>query len=125
MLPVTVLLAIEHPAVREATRSVLDACPGVRVIGTAGSLQGTVDAVRELAPDAVVLGSRFAGTGAASYVTLVKFAATDLRVVVLSMNDSPDFRALLLERGADAVLRTDLAADELPRLFGTPCGLRG
>jgi DNA-binding NarL/FixJ family response regulator len=51
----TVVIADDHPMVRQGLRAVLDAFPGIDVIGEAGDGRAAVDLVIELAPDVVLM----------------------------------------------------------------------
>jgi len=112
-MPVTVVVAVEHPAVREGACAVLGHVDGVRLVGEADTLRRAVRMVRELQPEVLVLGSRFAGVSSLPELSQFSEAAPGTRIVLVSMNDSPDYARHVRALGADALVQTDRLADDL------------
>lgn len=61
--PIRVVVADDHPVVREGLRSFLSSRPGIDVVGEAGSADEVVAAVRDLAPDVVLVDLMMPGGG--------------------------------------------------------------
>jgi len=60
---IRVVVADDHPVVREGLRSFLSSRPGIDVVGEAGSADEVVAAVRDLAPDVVLVDLMMPGGG--------------------------------------------------------------
>jgi DNA-binding NarL/FixJ family response regulator len=60
---IRVVVADDHPVVREGLRSFLSSRPGIDVVGEAGSADEVVAAVRALAPDVVLVDLMMPGGG--------------------------------------------------------------
>src|SRR5687767_7352982 len=60
---IRVVVADDHPVVREGLRSFLSSRPGIEVVGDAGSADEVVDAVRRHRPDVVLVDLMMPGGG--------------------------------------------------------------
>jgi len=60
---IRVVVADDHPVVREGLRSFLSSRPGIDVVGEAGSADEVVAAVQDLAPDVVLVDLMMPGGG--------------------------------------------------------------
>ncbi|MEG1455969.1 MAG: response regulator transcription factor, partial [Comamonas sp.] len=110
---VRVLLVDDHPLVRDGIRMRLGITDHIDVVGEAGSVAQASELARTLAPDVVVTDIRMPG---ASGIELVaRFAQTfpDLRIVVLSMHQDPEYVRRALDLGALAYVLKDAAAQQL------------
>ncbi|HYF25635.1 MAG TPA: response regulator transcription factor [Baekduia sp.] len=115
-----VLLAIEHPAVREALHALLDGEPGVQVVREAVTLRETVVLTRGCTPDVLIVGANLADGSALQGVIQLKYASPRTRIIVVTMQTSPDFAARALEMGAHRVIPLDRAHDQLvPAILST------
>lgn len=100
MTPTTLYVIEDHPVVREGIRMLLDASPGVHVIGTAASASG---AVRELGaltrpPDVVLLDLDLGDEDGLEWLSRIQGAAPSARVLILTAlrdagRDEAAFRA--------------------------------
>ncbi|MDQ3931814.1 MAG: response regulator transcription factor [Actinomycetota bacterium] len=104
--PIRVLIAEDDYLVREGARAVLDAEPGVAVVGTAGDPEGLRELLDTTTVDAVLLDIRMPP----SYTTEGIDLALQLRkqhphlgIVVLSQHADPEYVLTLLEGGSEGL----------------------
>ena len=101
--PLTVLIADDSGPVAEMLSELLHDPGRVEVVGSAGSEDGVIEAVRRLRPDAVVLDLQL-GEGSGTNVIRAVRADAGLRatrLLVTSNHDSPQLRAGCAALGAD------------------------
>lgn len=115
--PLKLFIADDSAPVAEMLTELL-ADPGrVEIVGVGETEQGTVEAIRKLQPDVVVLDLQLK-TGSGTNVIKAVRASPDLghtRLVVASNHDSPQLRAGCLELGADAYFDKVKELGELAR----------
>jgi two-component system response regulator NreC len=110
---VTVLIADDHVVVRRGLRAVLEAEPGVTVVGEAANGADVLDAVERLRPDVVVLDLMMPGTSGLDVLKALAARGAATRVVVLSMHASEAYVIEALRYGALGYVVKDAPATEL------------
>lgn len=113
--PITIVLADDHVVVRTGLRYVLDAQPDFRVVAEAGTVDDAVRETRALQPTVLVLDLGMPHGGVSSLDALPALArdAPQSKVVVLTMEDDPEFARRALSRGAMAYVLKESAHAEL------------
>jgi DNA-binding NarL/FixJ family response regulator len=110
-----IVLADDHPIVRQGLRSLLEKEPGFSVVGeTADGLQ-VASLVEQAQPDILVLDLLMPGLGGLDVVREVTRRAPKTRIVVLSMHSSEAFVLQALRNGASAYVIKDSCTTELMR----------
>jgi two-component system response regulator NreC len=112
---ITIVLADDHAVVRSGLRFVLDAEADLEVVAEAGTID---DAVRKTAahrPAVLVLDLNMPGSLPSSLEALPALTtqAPDTRVVILTMQDDPQFARSALAAGAAAYVLKEAADTEL------------
>jgi DNA-binding NarL/FixJ family response regulator len=120
---IRVLLADDQRAVRTGFRMILDAEPGIEVIGEAGDGADAVRQVRRLQPDVVVMDIRMPVQDGISATAEI---ASSTRVLVLTTFHLDEYVVAALRAGASVFLLKDVEAAKLVEAMraGTPCGTR-
>jgi two-component system, NarL family, response regulator NreC len=112
--PATVVLADDHQVVREGLRLVLEAQPGLTVVGETSDGLQVADLVDRLKPNVLVADLIMPGLGGLDIARDVKRRSPKTRIVILSMHSSDAFVLQALRNGASAyVLKSSSAADLL------------
>lgn len=107
-----ILLADDHQVVRQGLRMLLEAEPGVTVVGEASDGLEAVALVEKLRPDVLVLDLMLPGLGGLEVARRVHAEWPETRVVILSMHTNVAYVAEALAAGAIAyVLKKSTAAE--------------
>jgi DNA-binding NarL/FixJ family response regulator len=110
--PITVVLADDHPVVRQALRALLAAEPELSVVGETDALQA-VELVARLLPAVLVVDLMVLGLGGIELIRRVKRLKLPTRVVALSTAADEAHVVEALEAGADAYLGKGAGAGDL------------
>lgn len=114
-MSVSVLLAEDHPVVREGLRAMLEAEGDFQVVGQTGDSSEVGGLVEELRPDVLVLDLIMPGIGGLNALREVSRRRLGTRVVVLSMYANEAYVLEALEHGAGAYVLKQAEAGELVR----------
>ena len=116
MTPIRILLADDHPIIREGLRAYLSSQKSLAIVGEASNGMEVLEKAVALAPDVVLMDiamEQMDGFAATSALTAVHPGA---RVVIVTNHDNPDFREAATAAGACGyVLKQNLL--ELPEVL--------
>lgn len=110
---IRVLLADDHPVVREGLRGMLSAEPDLTVIGEASSGPEAEALSAELSPDIVLMDLRMPGGGGVESIGRMRAAGLPCRVIVLTTYETDTDILRAVEAGAAGYLLKDLTRTEL------------
>jgi two-component system, NarL family, response regulator NreC len=112
--PITIVLADDHAVVRSGLRMVLDGEAGFEVVSEAGDADSALRTVLGHKPRVLVLDLNMPGelTSLAA-IPRVAEVSPDTRVVVLTMQEDPEFARQALRAGAAGYVLKEAADDEL------------
>ena len=109
---ITVLIADDHPMVREGLRSMLNA-PDLTVIGEAGSGQEAVAQTNALNPDVVLMDIRMPDMDGIAALQAIKEARLPSRVIMVTTYRQTAFLLRALAAGADGFVLKDIPRNDL------------
>jgi PAS domain S-box-containing protein len=109
---ITVLIADDHPMVREGLRSMLDA-DEISVIGEAATGAEAVERVQQLNPDVVLMDVRMPDMDGLAATEVVKQGFPDTSVIVITSYESKDYLRRAIEAGAAGYLLKGMSRDSL------------
>jgi two-component system response regulator NreC len=112
---ITIVLADDHAVVRSGLRFVLDAAEDLEVVAEAGTIDDAVRKAKAHRPAVLVLDLNMPGSLPSSLDALPALVADapDTRVVILTMQDDPQFARRALAAGASAYVLKEAADTEL------------
>jgi DNA-binding NarL/FixJ family response regulator len=110
---IRVLLADDHTLVRAGVRKILEAQPGVTVVGEVADGTAALDALAQMAVDVLVLDLTMPGLDGFAVLRRARTLAPALKVLVLSMHADAEFVARAVRDGADGYLLKDSAVNDL------------
>ncbi|MEU7006526.1 response regulator transcription factor [Streptomyces sp. NPDC046332] len=111
---IRVLIADDQMMVRQGFTVLLNAEPGIEVVGQAIDGADAVGQAAELAPDVVLMDIRMPGTGGIEATrTLTSLAGSTVKVLVLTTFDLDEYVYEALRAGASGFLLKDASAEEL------------
>jgi two-component system response regulator NreC len=111
----TIVLADDHPVVRQGLRALLEREAGFSVIGEAADGLQAADLVERTKPDVLVLDLVMPGLGGLDVAREVVRRSPRTRVVILSMHASEAFVVQAFRSGASAYVLKDSSTAELVR----------
>jgi DNA-binding NarL/FixJ family response regulator len=110
-----ILIVDDHALVRRGAREVLNSQQGWRVVGEAANGLEAVSKAVELKPDVAIVDVGIPGIDGIEVTRRVRKAAPDIKVLVLTMDESDQMVRRALDAGAQGyVLKSDLT-DCLPK----------
>ena len=120
-MTVRVLIADDHPVVRQGLRGMLAAEPGIEVVGEASDGAEAVKLAGELEPDLVLMDLRMPGTDGVEATRAIT-AAGGPAVLVLTTYDTDNDILRAVEAGARGYLLKDTPRSELVRAVHSAAG---
>ncbi|MEP2532925.1 response regulator transcription factor [Shimia sp.] len=110
---VRVAIVDDHPMVAEGIQSVLESFDDISVVGTLTNGREAVDRLPQLAPDVILMDLNMPEIGGLTATEMLLERDPDLRILVLSMHDSPEYISTALSHGAMGYLLKDVQTDEI------------
>ncbi len=110
---VKVLLADDHKIVRDGLRTLLEKHPEIEVVGEAEDGRETVQLVRELSPEVVIMDIAMPDLNGIEATRQIIAEHPNVKVIALSMHSDRRFISEMLKAGASAYLLKDCAFEEL------------
>lgn len=101
---IDVFLADDHDIVRAGLSALIDARPGMRVVGQASTGSGTLAGLRATPPDVLVLDLSLPDTSGVEMIERVRQQAPEVAIVVLTMYPEDQLALTLIRAGAAAYL---------------------
>jgi len=108
-----VLIADDHPIVREGVRRVLQAAVEIEVVGEVGRSDDVLPAVRKFGPDVLVLDISMPGPDFLAVLADLALAHPGLHTLILSAHPEEDFAVRAFRAGALGYLTKGYAPKDL------------
>ena len=121
-MSIRVLVAEDHPLVREGIIRALERDPGMTVVGEADNGITAMELARELKPDVMVLDLRMPGLGGAVVLERLRVELPDTRALVMTANESPESLLDAVAAGAAGYLSKRTTGEELRQAVITTYG---
>jgi DNA-binding NarL/FixJ family response regulator len=110
---VRVLIADDHRLVREGLRAVLQAEPGLEVVGEAENGREAIEACRRLEPDLVLMDVRMPHSDGLEATRAIKEEMPSVSVVMVTMHQNPDYLLEAVRAGAAGYILKDASGERL------------
>lgn len=111
--PVRLFLVDDHPLVRDGLRARLEALPGLRIVGEAGSAAEALAQVDAARPDLMLVDVGMKDMNGIELAALLLARPAPPHVVMLSMYDNPEYVQRALQAGAQGYVLKDAPASEI------------
>lgn len=112
--PITIVLADDHAVVRSGLRMVLERAGGIEVVSEAGDADSALRTVLGHKPTILVLDLNMPGElSSLEAIPRVQEVSPTTRVVVLTMQEDPEFARRAMRAGAAGYVLKEAADDEL------------
>ena len=112
---IRLLLADDHPVVREGIKSSLSTYTGIRVIGEAADGLEAVRQTKKHAPDVILLDINMPLMGGLEAARKIRSIAPKTRILALSMHDNREYVMEIVRLGASGYILKDSSPSELVR----------
>jgi DNA-binding NarL/FixJ family response regulator len=112
---IRVVIADDHAVVREGLRSLVEAQPGISVVGEAADGQEAWQCACDLEPDVLVLDLSMPGVGGAEAAERIARECPRVRVLALTMHEERGYVSRVLRAGAAGYVLKRTASSELVR----------
>jgi two-component system response regulator NreC len=113
MSRIRVAIADDHAIVREGIRALLAADGGIEVVGEASDGAEAIAIAEQVAPDVLLMDIAMPGLGGLEAAAAIHRAHPDVRILVLSQYDNPEYVRRFLRLGASGYVLKRAAGTEL------------
>jgi DNA-binding NarL/FixJ family response regulator len=112
-VPIRIIIADDHPVVRDGFRGIIAAEPGFEVLGEAGNGAEAVSMAKALRPDVILMDLRMPVMGGVEAIRELARAGLQVRVLVLTTFDTDQDVRPAIEAGATGYLLKDTGRADL------------
>jgi len=109
----TLLIADDHPIVREGLKSVISQYRDLQVVGEAEDADSAIAGCIDLKPEVVLLDVSMPGPGILEVIRRLRGDAPSTRILVLSIHPEQHYARRVLKAGADGYVTKNYTADVL------------
>ena len=120
-MPTRVLIADDHPAVRQGLRLLLDTDPDFEVVGQAADGNEAVALALELKPELIILDNSMPGMTGLEVARVLRANVPDTKIIFHTLDRG--IRDLVLATGAVAHVTKDQSPQEIMRVIRSVAGL--
>ncbi|GAA6182097.1 MULTISPECIES: response regulator transcription factor [unclassified Shimia] len=110
---VKVMIVDDHPMVAEGIESILESYDDITVVGTLSNGREAIDKLSDLSPDVVLMDLNMPEIGGLTATEMLLERDAALRVLILSMHDSPEYISTALSHGAMGYILKDVPTEEI------------
>ena len=112
---IRILIADDHPIVRQGIAAVIDREPDLEVVGEAGDGAEAVEQAKALSPDVILMDLQMPKMDGAEAIKRLGDEAPEIKVIILTTYDTDDYIFRGLESGARGYLLKDAPPEEVVR----------
>jgi DNA-binding NarL/FixJ family response regulator len=111
--PFTIVLADAHVRFRQEIKKILEEHPGVVVSGEAGNSFELFEVLRQSPPALVIIDVSMPDLRTREAIRLIKLHYPEVKVLIMIMNQEPEYFSYGLASGAEGVLQKQYLAAEI------------
>lgn len=115
MSRIRVIVADDHPLLREGTRRILDAEDDIAVVGEAADGETAVAMACSLRPDVAIIDIGMPVVNGVEATRRIKSSCPEIAVLILTVHDDDQYLIALIEAGAAGYLLKSVPGTELIR----------
>ena len=112
-MKIRVLVAEDHPLVREGVIRALERDPGIEIVGETDNGLTAMELATKLRPDVIVLDLRMPGLGGSAVLERLRAELPEVRALVMTANESPEGLLDAIAAGAAGYLSKRTTGEEL------------
>ena len=110
---IRILIADDHPVIREGLSAMLSRVPGFEVVGEARDGKEAMDMALRLKPDIVLMDLRMPGMDGVEAMRLIHLQCETVRFIILTVYDNDEYIFEGIRAGASAYLLKDVSRETL------------
>jgi two-component system NarL family response regulator len=115
----SIVVVDDEPSFLDVAQSVLSQYPGVTVVGTATSGEQALELYSALRPEFVIMDVQMPGMNGFETARRLRQEAADVRVLIISAHDEPQYEAIARDAGAEAFMtKKAFLSDGMSRFLG-------
>jgi len=112
-LPVRIVIADDHPLLRQALKTVIEKEPELRVVGEASDGNEALKLVGQYSPCVVVMDISMPGLNGLEATRIIKSKYPETSILVLTIHDDNEHILSILKAGASGYLTKSVFGDEV------------
>lgn len=112
MEKIRVLIADDHPLIREGLRHVLELDPHIEIVGEVGDGQGAINLARSMHPDVILMDLKMPGTSGVEASRVIRKEMPGIRIIILTVAEDDEMLEVI-KAGACGYLLKDMEPAEL------------
>lgn len=111
--PIRVMIVDDHAMVAEGIEAILETYDDIDVIATVSNGRDAIAQADMLVPDVVLLDLNMPGVTGLSATEMILERRPEMRIIILSMHDSPEYISTALSHGALGYILKDVPSEEI------------
>lgn len=115
---IRILIADDHPLIREGLRRIIELDPQLKVVEEVGDGQGAINQARQLAPDMILMDLKMPGTDGIEASRVIRREFPEIRIIILTVAEDDDMMEVI-RAGACGYLLKDVEPNELLKAIHT------
>lgn len=112
MEKIRVVIADDHPLIREGLRRVLELDENIEIAGEVGDGQGAINLARSLRPDIILMDLKMPGTSGKEASRVIRREMPDIKIIILTVAEDEEMLEVI-KAGASGYLLKDVEPAEL------------
>lgn len=116
---IKVVIADDHPLVREGLRKVLELEQGIEVVEEAGDGQGAINMARKMKPDVILMDINMPGTNGIEATRVIKRESPKIGIIALTIHDEEEYVLELVKAGVSGYVLKDIDPAKLVETIRT------
>jgi len=116
---IRIVIADDHPVVRQGLATVLGQEEGLEVVGQAANGLEAVDQARKLQPDIILMDLQMPKMDGVEAIQEIKMETSDIGIIILTTYDTDDYIFRGIEAGARGYLLKDSPPEEVVKAIHT------
>lgn len=105
--------------VAEGVEAILEGYDDLEIVGVLGTGQAAVDQAADLAPDVILMDLNMPELSGLAATELILEESPQIRILILSMHDSPEYISTALNHGARGYVLKDVPTEEIKTAIDT------
>ena len=116
---IRIILADDHPLIRQAARSWIEKNLDMEIVAEANSGRETVNLVTKLKPDIVILDISMPDLNGIEVTRKIRSMYPEIKILVLSVHTDDEHISSLIQAGVDGYLTKDIIGEEIVHAIRT------